>query len=101
MSSPKAQFLGYLKEAHSPFKKYEFVLLHSSSADPVKITSLTEGGVHRDVSKDKVVLLDETTLVLDSESPLSAKKFISQLIQIGSTQLFDKALEQGSMHQAE
>lgn len=101
MSSPKGQFLGYLKEAHASFKKHEFVLLHSSSADPVKVTSLTEGKVHKEMSKAKVVLLDETTLVLDSESPLSAKNFISQLIKIGSTQLFDIALEQGIMHQAE
>ncbi|KAI6660692.1 Serine/threonine-protein phosphatase 6 [Oopsacas minuta] len=101
MAFSKGQCLGYLSEAHAPFKKHQFVLLNSLSADPVKVTSLTDSKVSKDVSRNKISLLEDTTLVLKSDSPLSAEKFITQLIEIGRTQLFDVAFQQNIISHAE
>ena len=93
--SLQGQHLGYLTETILPFNENEFVLVHSLSADTVEVTALTDNKVRKEVSRIKVPLLDETTLICSSESPFSAERFITQLIQTDNTQLFDIALQQG------
>ena len=92
--------LGYMTESCPPFKKDQFVLLHTPPADTVKISSLSDSSVKREVSKDKVTPLDKDTLVLKADSPLSLNKFVNQLIEIGSDQLFKTAYQQGILNRA-
>ena len=93
--SLQGQHLGYLTETILPFNENEFVLVQTLSADTVEVTALTDNKVREEMSRDKVPLLDETTLICSSESPFSAERFITQLIQTDNTQLFDIALQQG------
>ena len=93
--SLQGQYLGYLTETILPFCENKFVLVHSQSADTVEIAELTDNKVKKQVSRDKVSLLDETTLVSNSKSPFSAESFISKLIETNNSQLFDIALQQG------
>ena len=93
--SLQEQYLGYLTEAILPFSENEIVFVHSLSADTVEIMKLTDKKTKEKVSRDKVALLDETTLLISSESPFSANRFITQLIQTDNKQLFDLALQQG------
>ena len=93
--SLQGEYLGYLTETILPFCENEFVLVHSQSADTVEIAELTDNKVKKQVSRDKVSLLDETTLVSNSKSPFSAESFISKLIETNNSQLFDIALQQG------
>lgn len=93
--SLQGQSLGYVTEAILHFNEKEFVLVHSLSADTVEITTLTDSKAKEEVSRDKVTLLDETTLDCSSDSLFDARRFICLLIQTDDTQLFDIALQQG------
>ena len=84
--SLQGQYIGYLTETILPFNENDFVLVHLLSADTVEITALTDNKVRKEVSRDKVPPLDETTLkcTSSSESPFRAKRFSAERFLLDS-----------------